>query len=238
MSKLEQEILGMSEEGPLKNLRHSFLLNKSPEEFELELIKDLSLDSLPNQVHGFKELFISEYSLYRLILAGKIVEIIPVIKISNTEQYIYVITDKKLSSHLEKYLTFDNLKKEKDEYEVKKQGVISHGEMIHLYVLELEDDCRYVGITKNVQEALKDHQKGFHEFTKKHKPIKILSSRELKTNDFNKAREKEDLETQKLMREFGIDKVRGGKYVGLSSKDIEFLLPKNMKKKIRERNLS
>jgi hypothetical protein len=85
MNKLEHEILKTESDSSLQHIKNGFLLNRSPESFSLELIKDLPLESLPKQVKGFSELYISQYSLYRIILAGKLVEIIPVINISISE---------------------------------------------------------------------------------------------------------------------------------------------------------
>ena len=76
------------------------------------------------------------------------------------------------------------------------------------YVLELEDDCWYVGKTKNgnIDKRLVQHftQCGAAGWTYTHKPIKvnrvIKGDRELEC-------------TQKLCKKYGEDKVRGANFV-------------------------
>lgn len=79
-----------------------------------------------------------------------------------------------------------------------------------LYILQLRDDCWYVGTTKNIDRRLEQHQKQTKEcaaWIKVHPVVDVFKIRSCKdVLD-------EDNTTKKLMLKHGVDKVRGGSYV-------------------------
>jgi len=89
-----------------------------------------------------------------------------------------------------------------------------------LYVLKLENNKYYVGKTDDINRRYTEHKNGKgSEWTKIYKPIKILETREVKTeHDENNV-------TKDLIKKYGVDNVRGGAYsqVTLSSNTLEFL---------------
>lgn len=97
----------------------------------------------------------------------------------------------------------------------------------YVYVIRLEDDCFYVGRTKNVEQRYLQHLKGSSSslssmsgvasdtrsvdvrgasWTMKHKPIELVMKRKM-VGLFD-----EDNKVKALMIQYGIDKVRGGTY--------------------------
>ena len=81
-----------------------------------------------------------------------------------------------------------------------------------VYVIALEDGCYYVGQTENLKRRLKEHAAGgamASEWTKLHRPIEPVEAivEHVVETVFD-----EDTVTKMCMREFGIDKVRGGSY--------------------------
>ena len=79
--------------------------------------------------------------------------------------------------------------------------------MSTLYVLQLENGKYYVGKTDDVSRRYAEHKSGKgSEWTKLHKPVKILEIHESKTE------EDETRLTKFLMTKFGVDNVRGGAY--------------------------
>ena len=79
-----------------------------------------------------------------------------------------------------------------------------------IYVLELEKGKYYVGKTNNLQKRLVDHERGLErasEWTKLYHYQKLMSVSPM-TSDFD-----EDKVTKEMMCKYGIDNVRGGKYV-------------------------
>ncbi len=174
------------------------LLKESPEDIsELEFVNFLPIS---------KEM--EERALYKIVLAGKLVRFIEVIKLFKLEDFIYKIENDELLNHVKKYKKFSNLKTEKDDLEEDRKRKIS------LFILELEDGYLYVGITKNVQEAFKDYNNGHNLWTKKHKAVKILTSRELGYS-YEEALKKENREVEKLRAQIGKEMVSGGKYLDL-----------------------
>lgn len=75
-----------------------------------------------------------------------------------------------------------------------------------LYVLELCDDCYYVGITTNLNFRLAQHWTGQgSKWTKEHAPLRVRQV------IYPATRAMEDEVTLKLRSEFG-DKVKGGSW--------------------------
>jgi predicted GIY-YIG superfamily endonuclease len=84
---------------------------------------------------------------------------------------------------------------------------------IFLYVLELEDGCYYVGLTSDLEHRFKQHNAGEGaDWTKLHRPRRILHTICTGTRDAREAVKIEDAVTVTLMHQHGIEKVRGGCY--------------------------
>ena len=87
--------------------------------------------------------------------------------------------------------------------------------MRFLYVLKLEDDCWYVGTSKNPMKRALDHSVGEGAaWTKLHAPITPIRDNVVITSLGNvsvkTAEYEEDLVTEKMQNEYGLNKVRGG----------------------------
>lgn len=82
----------------------------------------------------------------------------------------------------------------------------------HLYVLKLEKDKYYVGITsKEVEHRFNEHlNKRAANWTKKYKPIGIESSRLLGVMQREDAESIENKTTRDYINTYGINNVRGG----------------------------
>lgn len=79
--------------------------------------------------------------------------------------------------------------------------------MSTLYVLKLENNKYYVGITNNLEKRYNEHLCGLGtKWTKIYKPLCIESSTDVNTM-FD-----EDNKTKEMMMRYGIDNVRGGSY--------------------------
>jgi len=77
-----------------------------------------------------------------------------------------------------------------------------------VYVLELEDNCWYVGITHNLNLRFAQHMAGDGaRWTKEHKPIRIF---DVYSEDASLQLENEV--TLAFIKEYGGDKVRGGSW--------------------------
>jgi predicted GIY-YIG superfamily endonuclease len=77
-----------------------------------------------------------------------------------------------------------------------------------IYVLELEDDCFYIGITYNLNLRIAQHLSGSGaQWTKMHRPKKIVEV-------FYEGctRQKEDEVTKKYVEIYGAESVRGGSW--------------------------
>jgi predicted GIY-YIG superfamily endonuclease len=80
--------------------------------------------------------------------------------------------------------------------------------MVFIYTLELENKKYYVGKTTNPTFRLEQHfNLSGSEWTKKHKPLKILEIIP-KCDNFD-----EDKYTIKYMEKYGINNVRGGSFI-------------------------
>ena len=85
-----------------------------------------------------------------------------------------------------------------------------------LYVLFLENDYYYVGITLYPQARIDAHFKGDGaNFTKKNKPKSICELYCLNTSDRKLSYKNETLKTREYRVKYGSDKVIGGKYLRL-----------------------
>jgi predicted GIY-YIG superfamily endonuclease len=86
---------------------------------------------------------------------------------------------------------------------------------IFLYVLELQNQKFYVGITNNPEQRFEAHRSGQSvTFVKKNLPIINIEKRLLKTTDRFEAERFETKKTINLIRKYGIANVCGGEIVG------------------------
>lgn len=97
---------------------------------------------------------------------------------------------------------------------------------ISIYVLLLEDNKYYIGQSINPETRIKAHLKGKlgSQWTKKHKPLKLVEV--IKTN-FTKVEDAlvhENLTTMAYMKRFGWRNVRGGDFCTLDETKLRFLL--------------
>lgn len=84
---------------------------------------------------------------------------------------------------------------------------------IHLYILELEHSCFYVGLTSDTEHRFAQHRNGEGaEWTKLHRPIRRLHTINTGTRDGREAEYMEDEVTIALMIRHGIGCVRGGHF--------------------------
>ena len=76
-----------------------------------------------------------------------------------------------------------------------------------LYVLELADECFYIGISHNLNHRLSQHfnNKG-SKWTKAHAPIRVVEVK------YPATIQDENETTRIYIEKYGLDKVRGGTY--------------------------
>ena len=82
-----------------------------------------------------------------------------------------------------------------------------------LYVLRLQDHKFYVGITsKTPEKRMQEHLDGVRVayWTAKHKPIEIIHTEDLGTIEKSKAEKRENKMVRALMKQRGLNNVRGG----------------------------
>lgn len=80
-----------------------------------------------------------------------------------------------------------------------------------LYVLQLEGGKFYVGKTNCVEARFEAHKQGNGcQWTKEYAPIRIYEMSEIQDNGFE-----EDCKVKELMKNHGIDNVRGGSYTSM-----------------------
>ncbi len=87
--------------------------------------------------------------------------------------------------------------------------------MYYLYVLKLEQNKYYVGITQNPKARYLQHTgvlPGGSLWARKYKVEKLLALKSLKTNSRTLAEAYENTITNALIRSKGIDNVRGGSF--------------------------
>jgi predicted GIY-YIG superfamily endonuclease len=83
----------------------------------------------------------------------------------------------------------------------------------HLYVLRLQDGKFYVGITsKTPGIRMQEHLNGVRVayWTAKHKPIEIIHTEDLGIIEKSKAEKRENKMVRALMKQRGLNNVRGG----------------------------
>lgn len=83
---------------------------------------------------------------------------------------------------------------------------------ILLYILRLEHNCWYIGMSRNVDRRFKAHKKGKTLWTGEHKPLEIVEVRETGLTSDSDAAILEDELTIEYARRYGVDRVRGGGY--------------------------
>lgn len=82
-----------------------------------------------------------------------------------------------------------------------------------LYVLELEHGCFYIGIAFDVDKRFRQHLDGLGaNFTRMHRPIRIVEAFSCKTDDKDVAAKIENQKTLEYAIRYGGEKVKGGKY--------------------------
>lgn len=93
-----------------------------------------------------------------------------------------------------------------------------------LYILLLSEGKYYVGITSQTPEKrFREHLSSRKTYwTEKYPPIKILQTVDLGDLDFEAAKAYEDRVTQKMMKEKGVNNVRGGSLTDKSDLIIRF----------------
>jgi len=86
-----------------------------------------------------------------------------------------------------------------------------------VYVLKLEDDCWYVGLTSNLNARIAEHfglsgRFGASNWTRAHRPVSI---QEVVVGDYAIENEM----TEKYIAMYGSSKVQGGKYLGRKNRN-------------------
>jgi len=82
-----------------------------------------------------------------------------------------------------------------------------------LYVLRLQDGKFYVGITsKTPEKRMQEHLNGVRVayWTAKHKPLEIIHTEDLGVIEKSKAEKRENKMVRALMKQRGLNNVRGG----------------------------
>jgi predicted GIY-YIG superfamily endonuclease len=86
----------------------------------------------------------------------------------------------------------------------------------YLYVLLLENDFYYIGITLYPHDRILSHFKGLGaNFTKRNTPMKLIELYSLNIIERKLAYKQENLKTKEYRNLYGAHKVIGGKYLSL-----------------------
>lgn len=96
-----------------------------------------------------------------------------------------------------------------------------------LYVLALENDNYYVGMTRDVKLRFKQHCSGLGtgaQWTALHRPLRILRSIDTGLPSDSLTARVEDALTVQMMEQFGRERVRGGKYCMLDQAEVDATL--------------
>lgn len=94
-----------------------------------------------------------------------------------------------------------------------------------LYILKLEHDKWYVGITsKTPDERYREHKNNIRAaaWTRAHRPIKLYDSQNLGEISVEMAKSKETNTTLTYMRKYGVNNVRGGDLVAIEEYKVIF----------------
>lgn len=93
---------------------------------------------------------------------------------------------------------------------------------IYLYVLSLEGNRYYVGLTTDIDRRVEQHFSAIGaEWTKRHKPLRLMHCINTGTRDGRQAEGLEDEATIALMMAHGIENVRGGHFSQIDLTDVE-----------------
>lgn len=93
----------------------------------------------------------------------------------------------------------------------------------YLYVLKLEGDNYYIGITTDLSRRMTTHfTVGGAKWTKLHKPLTILDAIDIGYVFEKQATTFEDRVTRLYMQKYGTDHVRGGTVCGIKTSQRRF----------------
>lgn len=83
-----------------------------------------------------------------------------------------------------------------------------------LYILKLEQNKYYVGLSTNPSRRIQEHKNGFYsaQFVKKFNYVDNLPFIDLGNVTFDEAKHLENLKTLEFMKLYGYQNVRGGKF--------------------------
>lgn len=105
------------------------------------------------------------------------------------------------------------VKPKSDDLTLRNNDLENHKKRFWLYVLKLESDKYYVGITTkhNPQDRIRQHISGYYgaRWTKKYKPTETLETIDLGNVSQEEAEREEKKLTLKYMNDFGYQNVRG-----------------------------
>lgn len=101
-----------------------------------------------------------------------------------------------------------------------------------LYVLDLEDDCFYVGMTsyKDVGRRFAEHIAGTAKWTTLHKPLKIHETRNVGVMAESSVAALETGLTLEYIGVYGIERVRGGALCSLDMRRLEKIYARCLRK--------
>ena len=103
------------------------------------------------------------------------------------------------------YVQYSNIYHRRNKYSYKKTFTV--------YVLQLEDEKYYVGLSKDVDRRFQEHQTGVGaKWTKKYPPIKVVYKLVTSHTAYLYASTIENLKTIEYMKKYGKENVRGGIY--------------------------
>ncbi|MBD2303683.1 GIY-YIG nuclease family protein [Nostoc sp. FACHB-190] len=100
-----------------------------------------------------------------------------------------------------------------------KKREIVYNQNISIYVLQLENDCYYIGQSINVERRLEEHRQGQGaSFTKLNPVRNLIEVFVTETNKLIEAEVYEDFFVMKYIEQHGAEKVKGGTFLQSSKK--------------------
>jgi len=112
------------------------------------------------------------------------------------------------------------------------QTFVDREEEKHLYLLELENGCYYIGQTNDPADRIRRQFRGKgSSWTQRHRPVRVVHVASLGPMSYKEAEMMENRTTIKYMKRYGWRRVRGGYFTNLDEQTTAGILRSHREKK-------